>query len=84
LSYAKLRAIEQRKWVVRSANTGTSCFIDPWGKLYQPSEWFAKTAIKQKVELRFENTWYVILGDRIILLCLLIVLGFWLWRSKPA
>lgn len=84
LSYARLRAIEQRKWVVRSANTGTSCFVDPWGAVLQPTEWYVKTAIKQKVELRFENTWYVILGDRIVLLGLLLVLGFWLWRSKPS
>ncbi len=39
-SYAKLRAIEQRKWVVRSANTGISCFIDPLGKTTMQSGWY--------------------------------------------
>lgn len=82
LSYAKLRAIEQRKWVVRSANTGTSCFIDPWGKVHQPTEWYAKTAIKQKVELRFENTWYVRLGDVPVLQTLLAALLLWFLRSR--
>jgi len=39
-SYAKLRAIEQRKWVVRSANTGISCFIDPLGQTSMWSGWY--------------------------------------------
>lgn len=39
-SYAKLRAIEQRKWVARSANTGISGFIDPLGRTVMRSGWY--------------------------------------------
>ena len=39
-SYAKLRAIEQRKWVVRSTNTGISGFIDPLGRTTMRSVWY--------------------------------------------
>ncbi|WP_431217736.1 nitrilase-related carbon-nitrogen hydrolase [Puia sp. P3] len=32
-SYARLRAIETRRWVIRSANTGVSCVISPAGEI---------------------------------------------------
>ena len=33
LNLARIRAIERRIWVVRSANTGVSCLIDPQGEV---------------------------------------------------
>lgn len=39
-AYAKLRAIEQRKWVARSANTGMSGFIDPTGRVTMKTRWY--------------------------------------------
>jgi apolipoprotein N-acyltransferase len=39
-SYAKLRAIEQRKWVGRAANTGNSGFINPNGESVLESVWY--------------------------------------------
>ena len=38
--FAKLRAIEQRKWVARSANTGISGFVDPMGNVVMQSHWY--------------------------------------------
>ncbi len=47
--YARLRAIETGKWVARSANTGISCFIDPTGKVYQPTPWDRQAALKMNI-----------------------------------
>jgi len=63
LDYAKLRAIETRRWVCRSANTGISAFINQRGDIVQQTKWWVKTAIKQNINLNSELTFYVLHGD---------------------
>lgn len=46
MQYARLRAIETRTWVARSANTGISCFIDPNGNLINPQPYNTAAAIR--------------------------------------
>ena len=75
--YAKLRAIENRKWVVRSANTGISCFIDPTGNVYQPQPWAKEAAIKMNVPINNKETFFVRFGDLIskaaLAICILLL-----------
>jgi len=61
--YARLRAIETRRWVARSANTGISCFIDPLGKVYQAQPWNTASAIKMIIPKEDAMTLYVQWGD---------------------
>jgi len=63
LDYAKLRAIETRRWVCRSANTGISAFINQRGDIVQHTKWWVKTAIKQDINLNSDLTFYVLHGD---------------------
>ena len=72
LLYAKLRAIETRKWVVRSANTGISCFIDDAGNILQPQPWWTEAAIKMNVPANNEKTFFVRFGDLISKLSLVL------------
>jgi apolipoprotein N-acyltransferase len=65
LDYAKLRAIETRRWVCQSANTGISGFINQRGDVVKQTEWWVKTAIKQDINLNSELTFYVKHGDYI-------------------
>ncbi|MBC7400001.1 MAG: apolipoprotein N-acyltransferase, partial [Mucilaginibacter sp.] len=65
LDYAKLRAIETRRWVCRSANTGISAFINQRGDIVQQSKWWVKTALKQNINLNSDLTFYVRYGDYI-------------------
>ena len=65
LDYAKLRAIETRRWVCRSANTGISAFINQRGDIVQQTKWWVKTAIKQDINLNEHLTFYVLYGDYI-------------------
>lgn len=65
LDYAKLRAIETRRWVCRSANTGISAFINERGDIVQQSKWWVRTALKQNINLNSDITFYVDHGDYI-------------------
>jgi len=63
LDYAKLRAIETRRWVCRSANTGISAFINQRGDIVNQTKWWVPTAIKQDINLNSNLTFYVKHGD---------------------
>jgi apolipoprotein N-acyltransferase len=62
-SFARLRAIENRRWVLRSANTGTSGSIDPSGKIIKKTPYWVKTAFSQNIQLRSDLTFYAQYGD---------------------
>ncbi|MHA4809315.1 apolipoprotein N-acyltransferase [Flavitalea flava] len=64
-NYARLRAIETDRWVVRSANTGISCVIDPTGNVIDPRPWDQVAVIKQEVPANKSLTFYVRFGDLI-------------------
>lgn len=87
--YAKLRAIETRRDIARSANTGISCFINQRGDITQKTKWWTRTAIKADINLNDEITFYVKSGDVIakILSALAIVLALIIpyrkWIKKP-
>lgn len=63
MSMARLRAIENRRWVARSANTGISCFISPSGEILQPQPWDVASAIKMNIEPLEQLTFYSKTGD---------------------
>jgi len=66
LSYASLRAIETRRPVIRSANTGISCFIDIRGKIIRKTEWWTQSVIKSKFNYENRITPYVRYGDYLL------------------
>ena len=61
--YAVLRAIENRKWVVRCAQTGVSCFIDPLGRIYDEIPYNTEGYVTKNIIANSEKTTYCINGD---------------------
>ena len=62
--YCRLRAIETRRSIARSANTGISGFISPRGEVIgERMEWDERGVLTEKVELRDDITFYVMYGD---------------------
>lgn len=65
LSFARLRAIETRRSIARSANTGISCFINQRGDISQATEWWVPALIEGTLNANSEITFYVKYGDYI-------------------
>ena len=65
LSYASLRAIETRRSVVRSANTGISAFINEKGQITKSLAYEKQGSIKSEVTVNNKKTFYVKHGDYI-------------------
>ncbi len=61
--YARLRAIETRRSIARSANTGTSCFINQQGDIIKSTDWWTATTINDTINANNELTFYTIYGD---------------------
>jgi len=68
--FAIFRAIENRRWIVRCANTGISCFIDPYGNMQEETEINVKTEIVYNIGLLKEKTFYTEHGDLFSKVCL--------------
>jgi apolipoprotein N-acyltransferase len=65
VSYASLRAIETRRSIARSANTGTSCFINQRGDIQQATAYWQAAVIRQKINANDTITFYTAHGDYI-------------------
>lgn len=61
--YAILRAIENRKWIARCAQTGVSCFIDPMGNVYDRIPYWQEGVINRNIIANSEKTFYAENGD---------------------
>ncbi|ANH79894.1 apolipoprotein N-acyltransferase [Niabella ginsenosidivorans] len=79
MQYARLRAIESRKWVARSANTGISCFIDPYGNITRQLPWNRQGVLKQTVAAFVTETFYTKHGDWISKIAAVIAVLFLLF-----
>ncbi len=78
MKFASLRAIETRRDIARSANTGISCFINQRGDIRQKTKYNEEAAIKGTMRLNDEITFYVRWGDLIGRVSLFVAILFFL------
>jgi apolipoprotein N-acyltransferase len=70
LHMASLRAIEQRRFVVRAANSGISACIDPYGNITQQTPYNQATVLKCRINPQQKITFYALYGDYLAKICL--------------
>lgn len=69
LSLATFRAIENRVFIARAANTGISAFIDPNGKIIKQGGLFTEEAMNGTIHLMKGKTFYTLYGDVFAWIC---------------
>lgn len=62
-TFASLRAIETRRSIARSANTGISCFVNQRGDIFQATNYWERDVLIQDINLNSELTFYARFGD---------------------
>jgi len=85
--FANLRAVENRRAVVRSANGGVSCLINKFGVTEVETEMFTRTHLVVDVPLNDEKTFYtknplIIPVSSAVFSLLIFVINILMWMKK--
>ena len=78
--FAILRAVENHRWVARCALGGISCYIDPYGRIYDRTDLLTPALLSMNIGRTTELTTYTQAGDWLSEICL-IVSGLFLMAS---
>jgi apolipoprotein N-acyltransferase len=75
LNMSRMRAVENRRWLLRDTNTGITTVIDPYGRLTASVQRHALTSLAAWYGYRSDQTFYTVHGDLFAYLCGIITLG---------
>jgi apolipoprotein N-acyltransferase len=75
LRMSTVRATENRRYIVRAANTGISAIIDPYGNVVENTRLGERTVLDGVARYRSDRTFYVRFGDVFSYLMAAVTLG---------
>src|SRR5262249_12597093 len=75
LNMARMRAIENRRWILRATNTGITAAIDPHGRVVAQAPRNVRVALDVPYAYVSETTFYTRHGDWFAFGCAIISLG---------
>lgn len=81
---AILRAVENRRYLVRAANNGVSGIIDPYGRVLVRSNLFREEVVKGEITPSKERTVYTRFGDVFAWFCVMITCGALVYSMEKA
>jgi apolipoprotein N-acyltransferase len=79
LNMARMRAIENRRWLLRDTNNGVTAVIDPYGRVRQSIPRHAIDALPAQFGFRSDITFYTAHGDVFAWLCVILSVGVVFW-----
>jgi len=84
LSMTVFRAVENRLYVLRAANTGISAIIEPTGKVIAQTDLFVPTALQGRVRFIDRKTHYMAYGDVFVYICMILLLALFFISRRGA
>ena len=82
LNMARMRAIENRRWILRDTNNGVTAAIDPFGTVRQSIPRHAVDALPAQYGYSSELTFYTVHGDWLAGLCAILSLALLVWSGR--
>jgi apolipoprotein N-acyltransferase len=82
LNMARMRAIENRRWILRDTNTGVTCVIDPYGAVRQSIPRHQTDVLPAEFGFRDDVTFYTEHGDVFGWACAILGLGLVGWALR--
>jgi len=79
LRMARVRAAENRRWIIRATNNGYTASIDPYGRIYRPLAPDVRAAANLPYDFRTDRTVYTRFGDWFAWLCVAVSVMLFLW-----
>lgn len=82
LAMSSFRAVENRVWIARAANTGISAFIDPTGRIHGQTGLFTESSRIMQLDAHAVAGFYSQFGDILPLCCVAISLVLLAWPAR--
>lgn len=82
LNMARMRAIENRRWLLRDTNSGVTAAIDPDGRVRQSIPRHQAGALVARFGFRNDLTFYTVHGDVFAWLCAFLSFGMVGWAGE--
>jgi apolipoprotein N-acyltransferase len=72
LRIARVRAVENRRWMLRVTNSGLTASVDPYGRIFSPVPPDVRAAVDLPYDFRTDETMYTRFGDWFAWLCVIV------------
>ncbi len=82
LNMLRMRAIENRRWILRDTNNGVTAAIDPYGRVRQSIPRHVVDALPAEYGFRSDVTFYTAHGDIFAWLCVFSALVIVAWSGR--
>jgi apolipoprotein N-acyltransferase len=87
LRMARVRAVENRRWLLRATNNGFTVSVDPYGRVFSPLPPDVRAAVDLPYDFRTDETIYTRFDDWFAWLCVIvsvILLALTFWKGNTA